>query len=57
MSKRADAVNAWHTGDGTITIALRVDGDWQETRLSVKDADQLQGMFYLLVKNDEVAPG
>jgi len=45
-----DAVNAWHDDD-TIVVSLRVDDEWQDVRLTRDDADQIQGMLYLLVKH------
>jgi hypothetical protein len=49
MALRADTVNAWSAGDGGVIVALRLDnGHWQETWVSVDNADQLHGMLYLL---------
>jgi hypothetical protein len=44
-----DAVNAYGSDDGRIVMAVRVGGNWRELLLSVDDADQLQGMLYLLL--------
>jgi hypothetical protein len=49
---KAAAVNAWHDDD-MIIVSLWIDGEWQDVRLTRDDADQLQGMLYLLVKHDE----
>jgi hypothetical protein len=48
-----DAVNAWRDED-TIVVSLSIGGEWQDVRLSVELADQIEGMLYLLVKQRDV---
>ena len=47
-----DAVNAYTYGDDeTLCVALRVEGEWRSFRLTYVDADHLQGMLGLLLRN------
>jgi hypothetical protein len=59
-ARRVTAVNAYGDDDHIIVdcrihpASLGVgDAEWQRIRLTRDDADQLQGMLYLLVKHGE----